>query len=252
MLTLVPASVAVVVTIVLAAAAVAARALTPAAGAVAAAFGCVIVVLAGYPFLALLILFVVGSALATRYRLEEKRARNLQEGRSGERGVSNVLAHIVIPTGLVVGAILSPFVLPFPTLAILYSCALAFGASDTFASEFGVLAGEARSIVSGKPVPAGTNGGITGLGELFALFGAGSTAAVALALFTLWGEGPGNGPLFFVTATAAGFVACQVDSVLGETLENRGLLTKGTTNFFAMLSAVGIGALVVALTGASL
>lgn len=40
----------------------------------------------------------------------------------------------------------------------------------------------------------------------------------------------------------AGFLGCQIDSVLGETLENRGFLTKHSTNFLGMLSAVALAA----------
>ena len=45
---------------------------------------------------------------------------------------------------------------------------------------------------------------------------------------------------FLIVAPIGGFLGCQIDSVLGETLENRGRLTKGSTNFFGMLSAVAI------------
>jgi uncharacterized protein (TIGR00297 family) len=248
-LTLVPAIIAVLVTFLLAGGAVWARALTPTAGAVAAVFGSLIVVLAGYPFLALLILFVGASVLATRYRIEEKRRQNLQEGKSGERGVSNVIAHIVLPTALVVGASVFPADLPFSALALLYTSALAFGASDTFASEFGVLAGHARSILSLRSVAPGTNGGVSGMGEAFALAGAATTAVVGLGLFAVWSEWPANAVLFVIVATLAGFIACQIDSVLGETLENRGFLTKGSTNFLGMLSAIGIAAALVLLAG---
>jgi len=252
LLSLVPAIVAVLVTFLLAGAAVWARALTPPAGAVAAAFGSLIVVLAGYPYLALLILFVGASVLATRYRIDEKRRQNLQEGKSGERGVSNVVAHIVLPTALVVGASAFPTELPSMGLAVLYTSALAFGASDTFASEFGVLAGRARSILSLRSVAPGTNGGVSGLGEAFAFVGAGTTAVIGLGLFAVWSDWPGNGLLFVVVATVAGFVGCQIDSVLGETLENRGYLTKGSTNFLGMLSAVALGAAFVLLAGGTL
>jgi len=81
------ALIGVIATALLALGAVLTRALTPLAGAVAAAFGVVIVVFAGFPFLALVIVFVGASVLATRYRFEEKRRQNLQEGRAGERGV---------------------------------------------------------------------------------------------------------------------------------------------------------------------
>ncbi|MCI4366036.1 MAG: DUF92 domain-containing protein, partial [Thermoplasmata archaeon] len=140
MLPLLPAVVAILATVALALGAVLARALTPAAGVVASVFGAVIVVLAGYAFLALLILFVVASVLATRYRFEEKARRHVQEGKQGERGISNVLAHIVIPTALAVAVGWTPPALPLPATTVLFASALAFGAADTFGSEFGVLA----------------------------------------------------------------------------------------------------------------
>jgi len=232
------AAIGVAATIALAVLAVLGRALTRLAGTVAAAFGCVIVVLAGYPFLALLALFVVVSAAATRYRFEEKRSRHVQEGTAGERGISNVVAHIVIPTGLAVAAAVTSGRLP--DVAVLYAGALAFGTSDTLASEFGVLSGRARSILTMRPVEPGTNGGVSGIGTLFALAGGLFTAAVAVPLFLLFGTPIGPVGTFVGVVTAAGFLGCQVDSVLGELLENRGFLSKGSTNFLGMLAAVGI------------
>jgi uncharacterized protein (TIGR00297 family) len=246
---LVPATIGAVATVALAAAAVAARALTVAAGVVAAAFGIVIVVFAGFPYLALLILFVFASVLVTRYRFSEKRHQGVQEGAAGERGVSNVVAHIVIPTALAVpGGFPSP-VVPPEALAVLYASALAFGAADTFASELGVLAGKARSILSFRAVAPGTNGGVSSIGEAWAFAGAGITALIGLGLFRLFATPVPGAAVFLFAVTGAGFLGCQFDSVLGETLENRGYLTKGSTNFLGMLSAVAIGAGLLALGG---
>ena len=243
------AVIGVVTTALLALAAVAGRALTPYAGAVAAAFGIVIVIFVGFPYLALLVLFVAASALATRYRFDEKKRQQLQEGRMGERGVSNVVAHIVLPTAIAAVGGIAPSVLGSRTIPLLFACALAFGASDTFASEFGVLSGHARSILTGKPVPPGTNGGVSSLGHLFAFVGAVTTAVVGLLLFWAFRTPIPNPFLFVATVATAGFVACQVDSVLGELYENDGRLSKGSTNFLGMLSAVAIAALVLAVAG---
>lgn len=246
------ALIGILVTALLAASAVVARALTPLGGAVAAVFGGVIVVFAGFPFLALLILFVGASALATHYRFEDKRRKNLQEGRSGERGVSNVIAHIVIPTGLAIGGgLASPLLTPTAT-ALLFASALSFGGADTLASEFGVLSGHARSILSGRAVEPGTNGGVSLLGEAFALLAAVTTALAGLGLFLAFGTSVPDPILFVLTVTAAGFLACQVDSILGETLENRGILTKGSTNFLGMLTAVLLAVAVLTLRGSPL
>ena len=248
-LALLDAALGVALTAALAVAAVATGALTRSAGAIAFGFGALIVALGGFPYLALLILFVVASVLATRFRFDEKRRRNVHEGTHGERGVSNVLAHILLPTGLVLLAALVPRALPGTALAVLYTAALAFGASDTFASEFGVLAGRARSILTLRPVEPGTNGGVSVIGELWAVVGALTTGVVALALFAVF-LGP-RLPVgaFLIVAPFAGFAGCQVDSVLGETLENRRMLTKGSTNFLGMLAAVLAGAGLLALSG---
>ena len=168
----------------------------------------------------------------------------------GERGVSNVVAHIILPTGIAaVGGIASSVLAPSAT-PLLFASALAFGASDTFASEFGVLAGHARSILTGNPVPPGTNGGVSSRGHVFAFVGAVTTAVVGLLLFWAFRTPVPNPWLFVATVTVAGFVACQVDSVLGELYENNGRLSKGSTNFLGMLSAVAIAAGVLATVGA--
>ncbi len=245
------AVIGVVATLLLALGAVLGRALTARAGAVAAVFGIVIVVFGGFPFLALLALFVAGSALATRYRFAEKQRQHVQEGRAGERGVSNVVAHIIIPTALVVAGAVSPALFPSSTTTLLFASAIAFGAADTFASEVGVLAGHAQSILSGKPVPPGTNGGVSRNGQLAALAASVTTALVGLGLFLVFGTPLPNLVLFGVVVTGAGFIACQVDSVLGELFENRGLLSKGAINLLGMLSAVAIAAVALALSGAA-
>ncbi len=231
-------AVGVALTAALAAAAITGGALTASAGVVAAVFGSAIVVLAGFPYLLLLVLFVVASSVATRYRFAEKRRRHVQEGSAGERGVSNVVAHIVLPVALAAGA--GVRAIPSAWAAVAYAGALAFGVSDTLASEFGVLSGEARSLLTLKRVESGTNGGVSAVGELFAFAGAGGTAVVGWGFFVAFRAAIVPVGVFLATVTAAGFLGCQVDSVLGETLENRGYLSKGGTNFLGMLSAVAI------------
>ncbi len=240
--------VGIVATVLLAVAAAVGRALTPVAAAVAAIFGSAIVVTAGFGFLLLLVVFVVASSLATRYRFDEKLRRKVQEGRAGERGVSNVLAHIVIPTAIAMAGGLGAIPLPFA--AVLFAAALAFAAADTLASEFGVLVGSAVSILTLRPVEAGTNGGVSGVGEMFAVAGSLGIALVGAGLFGVFRTPDGAPWSLLLAAGVAGFLACQIDSLLGEVLENRGYLTKGSTNFLGMLSAVALAAGIVVLAGA--
>lgn len=251
MLSFADALLGVAITIVLAAVAAWLKALTAPAATVAAVFGSVIIVLGGFAFLGLLALFLLASGLVTRYRFEEKARRSVQEGTAGERGISNVLAHIFLPTVLVVIGAAIPTLEPTASTSFLYAAAIAFGAADTFASELGILAGSAFAILTLKRVTPGTNGGVSVRGEVFALIGAAVTAGVGAGLFWLFGTPMVGLPLFLIGVTLAGFVACQVDSVLGETLENRGYLTKGTTNLVAMASAVFIGVAILLIAGAA-
>lgn len=228
----------ILVTLALSLVSVLVHVLTPNAAIAAAVFGILIVLLGGAPYLAMLILFVVGGSLATRYGWEEKAERKLAEGRKGERGVANVVSHILVPLGLVV-------LLPLTDLGSLqgfvpfvYVSALACGTADTMASEFGVLSGKAVNILGGGSVAAGTNGGISLAGELFAVVGSLLTVAAGAGIFFLFGGLAVLLPsvlLWFTGGTALGFVGCQVDSLLGATLENGGYLGKGSVNFLAML-----------------
>jgi len=52
--------------------------------------------------------------------------------------------------------------------------------------------------------------------------------------------------------TLAGFLGCQVDSLLGETLENRRYLSKGGTNLLAMALTVAIAWALLAAFGPGL
>ena len=219
------------------------------AGATSAAFGIVVVVIGGFAFLALLVLFVVASVLATRYGFEEKKRKNVHEGVHGERGVSNVLAHILIPTGLVLVSAAVPEWLSTSTVTVLYTAALAFGAADTFASEFGVLAGRARSILTLRPVTRRHERRRLrprrGVGVRGGLFDGGDRVRSLLGV-----PDPNPGIAVFIGLSGlAGFLGCQVDSVLGETLENRGYLTKGSTNFLGMASSVAFTFLAVVAVG---
>jgi uncharacterized protein (TIGR00297 family) len=127
--------------------------------------------------------------------------------------------------------------------AFLYTSALSFGAADTFASEFGVLAGRARSLLTGRVVTPGTNGGVSALGEAWAFVGAFTTALVGGALFYLFRAPIPPFGTWLLGVSLAGFLGCQVDSVIGETLENRHYLSKGGTNLLAMFLTVLLAAI---------
>lgn len=91
-----------------------------------------------------------------------------------------------------------------------FAGALAAATADTWASEIGRRSSRPpRLITNGRPVPAGTDGGITVLGTMGGLAGAGFIAALTLVA-----------PPRVMTAVAiAGVVGMLLDSVLGATVQ---------------------------------
>ena len=106
--------------------------------------------------------------------------------------------------------------------------------SDTLASEIGSLDVRTRSITTLKSVPAGTNGGMSPTGTVAALFG-----AIIISLIGMFFS-PENSTIpeitLFILLTIIGWLGCQIDSLLGALLENRGYLGKHSVNFLATLS----------------
>ena len=114
------------------------------------------------------------------------------------------------------------------------AAALAEAATDTVASEIGQTRGQtAVLITTWKPVPAGTDGGITIAGTI-----AGLAAGVLIALVAA--EGRMIPPTQFWIPAAAGFVGMLVDSLLGATLQRRGSMNNESVNFFGTLAAAAL------------
>jgi uncharacterized membrane protein len=80
-------------------------------------------------------------------------------------------------------------------------------------------------------------------GTVAALLGALIIAGGAVLLAPIYGESM-SAASFFVTVTIVGWLGCQVDSILGELLENKGYIGKHTVNFLATLSGVAMAVIV--------
>jgi uncharacterized protein (TIGR00297 family) len=187
--------------------------------------GIVLLVFSTPRWLLVMIVFFILGSVATKYKYEYKKRIGVEQGQSGARGYKNVFANGIAATA---AAVLFG-VFQQPVFVVMYVGCVATAAADTLASEIGVTGGTPRLITTLKPVPIGTNGGVTLVGELVALLGGIVVSAVALLLgiITL--------PMAVICALA-GFIGTNIDSLVGATLENRGFLGNAGTNLTATIS----------------
>jgi uncharacterized protein (TIGR00297 family) len=220
--------------------------LSGAGSAAALAIGIIIGVFGGLGWVLILLIFLLSSFAATRYRFEAKKAMGLEEGTRGERGPANVLANgSVACLAAVLYFVLLLWDASFANVAlVLFLVAVAAAASDTMASELGVLSPKAYLITSGRRVPPGTNGGISGMGTAWALVAAIYVSAVGnIALMLMGAFQPTS--MSVLLPILFGFVSCQVDSVFGALLENRGIITKQTNNLYSIALATLMATVVI-------
>ncbi|MGP6206857.1 DUF92 domain-containing protein [Cuniculiplasma sp. SKW3] len=200
-------------------------------GALAAiGMGAIVSFLGYITWLLLLIVFAISSHLVTKYRFDYKKSHKYQEGERGERKISNVIYAGSIGIVIAIANFVSPFKFPY---FLLFAAAFAAITADTFGSEIGTLDSKTYMITTLKRTTTGINGGISLLGELAALTGS-LIIAICYSLMSV------NRIIVYdlISITIAGFLSCQIDSILGAVFENKGKLSKGQVNFIASLSSV--------------
>jgi len=192
--------------------AVRARVLTN-TGAIAATIIGTCALLAGWTWAVLLIVYFASSSALSRFRAAEKDARAaavVEKG--GHRDAMQVIANggvFALAAALVVIAPVHEW-----RWAALAAGALAASASDTWATEIGILVGGIpRSILGFQPVQPGMSGGITVAGSVAALAGAGFVALVAGVL--------GWPARIVLAAFVGGVIGSTLDSLLGATVQSR-------------------------------
>jgi len=216
---------------------------------VASAMGVIIGFSAGWEYVLLLLMYLVTSFAVTIYGYQAKKAAGVAEGKKGERGSRSVLANGIVPTFL---ALMHAFDIPGIEpwmLTVLFVTAIASAAADTAASELGVLTRNPVLITRpSQRVAPGTNGGISVRGQGFALAASAYTVFIGNAVFILADVMRGTSVpdvhgwlvLFIPISVGMGFISCQIDSVLGATLENSGHMGKDTVN----LASIGLTAVI--------
>jgi uncharacterized protein (TIGR00297 family) len=127
-----------------------------------------------------------------------------------------------------------------PVTYLILTAALAEMTADTLGSELGQLVpGDPRLLFRFQRVPPGTDGAISPGGTLAGCVGGAIVSGVCMWAFAMTIE---QG----LTALAAGLLGFAMDSVLGATLERRGLLNNDAVNFLSTLTAALFALLVAA------
>ncbi|MBU0532122.1 DUF92 domain-containing protein [Candidatus Micrarchaeota archaeon] len=191
-------------------------------------FGATLFFFGGFNYLFLMLIFFFLAIIITKYEYELKRNLGLYEH---ERGWENVLSNGLLPSIL---AVLSPITGPIPFIA-----SMAAITADKFGSEIGVLeADDPISLFDLKNVKPGTSGAMSKIGTIGSLAGATLIGICAIYVF-------GITPIQALLIGFTGLAGSIIDSIFG-VFEERGIGTKGTTNFICSLTGALIGYFLIA------
>ncbi|HJJ92344.1 MAG TPA: DUF92 domain-containing protein [Methanocorpusculum sp.] len=187
-------------------------------------FGIILITFAGVPWFLIVISFFAIGSFFTKYHYAEKVFLGVEQEKSGRRDYMNAFANALVG---VVGAILFGITDDYIFASLFLGC-IATATADTLASEIGVTGGTPYMITTLRPVPAGTNGGVTILGELACLFGATLICVLAFVLEVA--------PWYVcLIGIVAGFFGTNMDSLIGALIENKGLIGNSGTNLLSTL-----------------
>ncbi|MDP1552901.1 MAG: TIGR00297 family protein, partial [Methanobacteriaceae archaeon] len=170
--------------------------------------GLIIIFVAGFNWLLLILIFLILGLISTKYKHQYKKEIGVYEGtRTAKNVISNGIIPFVMATFGYYDVLVGGFI-----------GSVATATADTMASEVGVTQ-TPRLVTNLKKVAPGTDGGISILGTIAGILGAGSIGIFAYLL--------GIFPDPFVSlkiSIIAGTVGCFMDSFLGAVLERRNYL----------------------------
>jgi len=182
--------------------------------------------------------FLLGSGV-TRLGLDRKEALGIAEKRAGQRGPENVWGSAA--TGLLCALLtLGANQVWQPLLLLAYVASFSTKLADTTASEVGKAYGNRTFLITTwQPVPKGTEGAVSLSGTL----------AGVVASFVLAGLGWNLGlidPGGVVICVIAAFLATNLESLIGATLQNRwswlsNEVVNGINTFIGAVVALGLG-----------
>lgn len=198
-----------------------------------ALIGVLIIIFSDLRWFLMILLFFLSGGISTKYKYELKKKRGMAEDRSGRRSYNNVFGNGLVPlcSSILYG------VTGNDVFRVLFLSSLSTVTADTLGSEIGGTSStEPRMITTLKRAPHGTNGAVTPLGEFATFFGAFLISSASFLLGT-------SGESEILLILLSGFLGAHVDSILGATLENRGIIGNSGVNLLSSLAGGVFGAL---------
>lgn len=187
-----------------------------------ALLGTIILVFAQWQGWTLLLATFVAAVISSRMGLRRKLLLGIAEEHGGRRGAGNAIANTGVAA---LAALMAPLTYAYDGALVAFVAALAAGGSDTIASEIGKAWGRATYLVTTvERVSPGTPGAMSLEGTIAGVAGAAILAGLGAALGLVDASCI---PLIVVAATVGAFV----ESVLGATLEARGVVNNDLLNF---------------------
>ena len=174
-----------------------------------------------------LFLFFVFASIASHWRIDNKKQDNLVQENQGIRGISNVMANGGVAGLLSLLALFQPehkhMLIPMIIAVFATAC------SDTLSSELGNVYGKRYfTITNFKPATRGIDGAVSLQGLWFGLAG---SLLIATGTFLFYHD-----YRILLVITISGLSGNIVYSILGATIQRRGIINNHQVNFFATLS----------------
>lgn len=214
------------------------RKLTFAAGIMAWLTGICIYLGGGLPGLLLLAVFFVLATLATGHRKSEKAILEQSDTHPEVRRSGQVLANGGVAAAMSVLAFLHPALAG--SYVMMMAGSLAAATADTLSSELGVIYGKRHyNILTFRKEARGLDGVVSLEGTLIGIGGAGIIAMLYAATIK-WDSS-------VLCVLLGGVLGNLADSVLGASLERRGLIGNNMVNFLNTLSGAFIALVLYAL-----
>ena len=210
--------------------------LTPAAALTGGIIGALVYAGASYTGLLLLTLFFVVGTAATSWKKNEKRRIKGSAAHQPTRNIGQVLANGGVAA--ILGALAALIPADKPLFNLLLAASLSSATADTLSSELGMIYGRRHfNILTGKPDTRGLDGVISLEGLLIGIAG---SAVIAAAWLLLTSAAASAGVIIIL----AGLIGNLADSLLGATLERKGVLSNDAVNFLnTAIAALAAGAL---------